>query len=118
MEDKTEGREKPITEEIRRRTGGTFIGGMCRSTLLAWTPEYDDKGRPTGPNPNVFTSSVTIDGVEYTIKKKGFSVKITYLGKDMVEHDYDTLDITPDYIKELEKKDVPDIEKILRDHDE
>ena len=63
---------KRIVEDIRTATNGTFIGEHCSSTLLGWVPHYDEQGRPLNADPNTKHSTITIDGTDYLITRKGW----------------------------------------------
>ena len=92
---------KRIVEAIRTATNGTFIGEYCTSTLLGWVPRYDEQGRPLNADPNTKHSTITIDGTDYLITRKGWHA---YVFKP-TKHNAVLLaevDLRPDYVKEYE----------------
>ena len=63
---------KRIVEAIRTATNETFIGEHCTSTLLGWVPHYDEQGRPLNADPNSKHSTITVDGTDYLITRRGW----------------------------------------------
>lgn len=101
-----------IIEEIRKVSNGTFIGKFGFTTLLGWTPKYDEQGRPLNCDPNYIDSSFKIDNKIYYVTKVGWKVYIwnkfkryTNVWKKNNEEDILALiDLTPDYVKEYYKE--------------
>ena len=92
---------KRIVEAIRTATNGTFVGEYCTSTLLGWVPHYDEQGRPLNADPNSKHSTITIDGTDYLITRKGWHECVF----NPTKHNAVLLaevDLRPDYVKEYE----------------
>lgn len=100
-----------LIEAIRNATNGTFIGEYVSHTLMGWTPNFDDKGRPLNCDPNYYDSSIFINGKEYYMTRKGWKVCIWKDGTcnycTMMFGNYEDkvlaeVDLTPEYIKNNE----------------
>ncbi len=103
-------------EALKNATKGTFEQ-VGTKTLMGWEQEYDEKGRPLRSDPNYLDYDIKIDGVRYSITKKGWMVyvwKPKYYGKahygwlwseerkeEGLLYEYDT---TPEYVKEYYEK--------------
>ena len=91
---------KRIVEAIRTATNGTFIGECCSSTMLGWVPRYDEQGRPLNADPNTKHSTITIDGTDYLITRKGWHAYVYSPTKHALL--LAEVDLRPDYVKEYE----------------
>ena len=91
---------KKIVEAIRTATNGTFIGEYCTSTLLGWVPHYDEQGRPLNADPNSKHSTITIDGTDYLITRRGWRAYVFKPTKHALL--LAEVDLRPDYVKEYE----------------
>ncbi len=97
-----------ISETLKKITKN-FEKGFDSSTLVAWTPNYDEQGRPLNCNPNYQDGSATIEGKTYWFTRKGWKVRIwdrpAKYGDFMSGKDdfIDEVDLTPDYVRERKK---------------
>lgn len=104
-----------IVKAISKATNGTFIHSPFSKTLMGCIQEYDKEGRPLHPDPNYFSSSITIEGVKYALVKHRWTAYIFkpeypqanymwILCKGKEDCILATVDLTPDYIKERNKE--------------
>ena len=110
-----------ILNAIEIATNYSWVGHYGISTMLGYTPIYDEEGREVTCDPNFIDSNINICGKEYNITKHYWEVYIWKPGTDenyckLMAYDrmkdknnyeeffFAVIDLTPDYVKEYWKK--------------
>jgi hypothetical protein len=92
-----------ILEALKQKTQN-FENGFYSSTLLGWTPKFDEQGRPLNANPNYRDGTATIEGKTYWFTRKAWKVRIwdrmaRYTEFMSDKQDFiEEVDLTPDYV--------------------
>lgn len=94
-----------IIEYTLRKETNDFKSGYTESTLMGWTPEFDDQGRPLNADPNYRSGKLNINNITYYYIRRRWEVRVwdvmaTYM--DFMKDDDSYIlkvNLTPDYLK-------------------
>ena len=98
-----------VLDAVKALTDGTYETPFHSSTMVGYTRSYDRYGRPLHANPNRIEGTVCIEGLNYKIVKRGFSIRIyreditkvrDWCHPNFCEDVFAERDITPQYIKD------------------
>lgn len=112
-----------VIEALKKATDN-FNRGYFQVTLMGWTQEYDEEGRPLRTNPNYRLGETKIAGTPYMYIRRDWIVKVYepdfkvhYLhfnSKEANKHLIAELDLEPQYVKDYYAKRTAQKENTLK----
>lgn len=95
-----------MISEVLKTITDNFDKGYHQRTLMSFSANFDELGRPLNCDPNYMVGSKRIEGKEYFFVRKGWIVRIwdkpvSYMAFVNNNQDFiEEVDLTPDYILE------------------